>query len=143
MLISEFQSSLITWGIAALVAGAGVIAGIALIRRDSRAGLPVIAVGLVLGFLSGELAHGTRMLVVAPGDGRPTQRDLRLYGTATYRFADGSAEQVRWKSARQLVLNDTPVPLTVEKIQYGTTFAERDERRVEPYGSVKLDARID
>ena len=143
MLITEFQSSVVTWGITAVVAAAAVIAGIFLIRSDSSAGLPVIIVGLLLAFLAGELSHGTRLLVVVPGDGRPERRDLRLYGSKEYRFADGSSEQIRWKSAKQLVLNDTPVPLTVEKRLYGTTFAEPDERRVEPYGSAKLDGMID
>lgn len=46
-------------------------------------------------------------------------------------------------SREQIVLNDTPAPLTVAKILYGTTFAEPDERHVEPYGSVKLGGRID
>lgn len=143
MLITEFQSSLITWGITAIMAGAAVLAGIYLIRDGSRAGVPVIIVGLLLSFLAGELAHGTRLLVVVPGDGRPARKDLRLYGSAAYRFADGSSEQVRWKSARQLVLNDTPVPLTVAKVHYGTTWAESNETRVGPYGAVNLDGRID
>lgn len=143
MLITEFQSSLITWGITAVVACAAVVGGIFLIRRDSRAGLPVIIVGVLVALLAGELSHGTRLLVVLPGDGRPARKDLRLYGSAEYRFADGSSEQVRWKSARQIVLNDTPVPLKVEKILYGTTFAERDEHDIDPYGSAKLQGRID
>ena len=143
MLITEFQSSLITWGITAAVAGAAVIAGILLIRDGSRAGIPVIAVGILAGFLAGELAHGTRLLVVVPGDGRPERKDLRVYGSTTYRFADGSSERVRWKSARQIVLNDTPVPVTVAKVQYGTTWAEPNETRVDPYGAASLDGRID
>lgn len=143
MLITEFQSSLLTWGIAAIVATAAVVVGILLIRNDSRAGIPVIVVGIVLAFLAGELAHGTRLLVVVPGDGRPARNDLRLYGSAAYQFSDGSSEHVRWKSAKQLVLNDTPVPITVAKIQYGTTWAERNETRVEPYGSARLAGRID
>ena len=143
MLITEFQSSLITWGITTAVAGAALIAGILLIRNDSRAGMPVIVVGILAGLLAGELAHGTRLLVVAAGDGRPARKDFRVYGSTTYRFADGSSEPVRWKSAKQIVLNDTPVPLTVAKILYGTTFAEPDERRVDPYGSALVEGRID
>lgn len=143
MVITEVQSSLITWGITAILAGAAVLAGLHLIRGGSGAGLPVIIAGLLLSFLAGELAHGTRLLVVVPGDGQPARKDLRVYGSSTYRFADGSSEPVRWKSAEQIVLNDTPVPLTVAKILYGTTFAEPDERPVEPYGSVQLDGRID
>src|SRR5688572_13349123 len=109
MLITEFQSSLIAWSIAGIVVAAAVTAGIILIRKESRAGLPAIIVGLVVALLAQEVSRGTRLLVVEPGDGRPARKDLRLYGSATYRFADGSSEEVRWKSARQIVLNDTPM----------------------------------
>lgn len=143
MLLTDFQSSLIAWVIAGAVFGASVAAGVALIRRESRLGLPVIIVGLVAALLAQEVSRGTRLLVVAPGDGRPARKDLRVYGRATYRFADGSSEDVGWKSARQLVLNDTPVPLTVARVQYGTTWAEPSEERLDPYQSVGVDGLID
>lgn len=143
MLLTEFQSSLLAWGIAGLVAAVGVAAGISLIRRESRAGLPVIVMGVVAALFAQELSRGTRVLVVIPGDGRPARRDLRVYAGSTYRFADGSSERLQWNSARQLVLNDTPVPMTVAKVQHGATWAEPDEARVEPYQSVKVDGRID
>lgn len=83
------------------------------------------------------------MLVVVPGDGIPVRKNLALYGNATFRFADGSSELLSWTSARQLVLNDTPIPLSVSKVQYGTTWAEPSVTHVDPYGTVKLEGKID
>ena len=145
MLLTDLQSNLITWTISGIVFGALALAGMALIRRGSPLGLPIILVGILAGLVVANLPwiNGTSVLVVTPGDGTAVRRDLALYGTALYRFADGSSEQVHWRSARQLVLNDTPVPLTIAKVQYGTIWAEPNETRVDPYGAANLDGRID
>lgn len=145
MLLTNLQSNLITWTISGIVFGALALAGMALIRRGSRLGLPIILVGILAGLAVANLPwiNGTSVLVVAPGDGTAVRKNLALYGAARYRFADGSSEQVRWRSAKQLVLNDTPVPLTVSKVEYGTTWTEPSMTRVDPYASVKLGGRID
>lgn len=145
MLLTDFQSNLLAWALGGIVFGAAAVVGVALIRRGSGFGLPIIVVGLLAGLLAANLpwTNGTPVLVVMPGDGAAVRKDLALYGTALYRFADGSSEHVNWKSARQLVLNDTQVPLTVAKVQYGRTWAEPNETRVDPYGAVNLDGRID
>lgn len=145
MLVSKLVAGVIAWGIAGAILGTAVIAGVALIRRESGAGMPVIVGGLLAGLLTANLpwTNGTPVLVVIPGDGTAVRKELALYGTALYRFADGSSRQVHWRSTRQLVLNDTPVPLTVAKVQYGTIWAEPNETRVEPYGIVNLAGRID
>lgn len=145
MLLTQFQSNLIAWTIAAAVVAAAAVGGVALIRRGSRAGLPLIVAGLLAGLFAANLpqANGTAVLVAVPGEGTAERRDLALYGSAAYRFADGSSEQLHWNSAKQLVLNDTPVPMTIGKIQYGVTWAEPSETRLDPYRSVKVDGRVD
>lgn len=145
MLLTDLQSSLIAWTAGIIVFGAAALAGVAMIRRGSRLAVPIILVGILAGLAAANLpwTNGTPVLVVTPGDGKAMRRDLALYGKASYRFADGSSAQVHWKSARQLVVNDTPVPLTIAKVRYGTTWAEPNETRVDPYGAVNLDGRID
>src|SRR5688500_18268616 len=145
MLVSSLVATAITWGIALVIVGAAVVAGVTLIRRDSRAGLPVIVVGVLAALLAINMPHvnGTAVLVVTPGDGTAVRRDFALYGSSSYRFADGSSEQLHWNSARQLVLNDTPVPMVISKVQYGGTWAEPNRTALDPYQTVKLDGRID
>ena len=145
MLVTEATAAIIAWSIAGMIVIASAAAGITLLRRDSRLGVPVIAIGLLAAlFLSAtSLAHGTRVLVVFDEGGVFARKDLRVYGGATYRFADGTPVQLRWNSARQLVLNDTSVPLTIEKVMYGVHFGDRLETPLGAFQMVELDGRID
>lgn len=145
MLVNNLVANAIAWGLALVVLGAAAVAGVTLIRRESRMGLPLVLAGILAGLLVANLpaTNGTEVLVVMPGDGAATRKDLALYGTAAYRFADGSSEELRWNSARQMVLNDTPIPMKIGKVQYGVTWSESSEIQLTPYGSAHLQGRID
>lgn len=145
MFLTASQSALLAWSLAAVVIGAAAVAGVALMRRGSRIGLPIILVGVLAGLAVANLPwiNGTAVLVVMAGDGKAVRKDLALYGSAAYRFADGSSEELRWNSATELVLNDTPVPMTISKVQYGVTWAEPNRTPLDPYRSVKLEGHID
>ena len=145
MLVSETVSSLIAWGVTGIIASAGILAGILLIREDSRFGLPIVGIGLLLALLSfaGPWTHGTPVLVVHDPQHVFARKDLRLYGRATYVLGNGESARLHWNSARQLVINDTAVPLSVAKVQYGVTFAEPHETPIGAYQVAKFDGRID
>src|SRR5687768_9504987 len=133
MLLSTAQAGVFSWALAIAAFLIFAVPAVWLMREDYPLGKFLLPIGLFAALLVGvsKPASGTRVLIVEVSQtGGLMRTDRRLYGSAGYTMTNGSTPVLKWNSARQILVNDTPATLTVSKTQYGVTFAERWEKQV-------------
>jgi hypothetical protein len=143
MFTSTSLSAVIAWSSAALVILAGVV-GYRLMMRRERRGLALVCLLLIpLGLLIGisRQGHGTPVVIVRSIAGSITREPQRLYGTATFQYTDGHAQQISWAPARTILINDTPLRMTLETVSYGLGASKEEE--LGPFRSMDLGGPLD
>lgn len=146
MLLSTGQADLLSWALAIAAFLVFAVPAVLLIRNEYSWGKFLLPLGLFAALMvaASKPAHGTRVLIVEVSQADGLVRvDRRLYGSAGYTMTNGSTPVLKWNSARQILVNDTPATLTVSKRLYGVTFAEPWEKRVAPFELATFDGSID
>lgn len=119
----------IAWAIGGAFIVAGALLGYWLHRTERPGGGVVFAVLAVAGYIlsMANFTNGTRVLVMKGDDRGYVRSDLRLYGTATYTYADGRSENLRWLGARHIIINDTTRTLKLGTVRYGAGLTTTEE----------------
>lgn len=142
MLVSPQISSLIAWCIGGLLIILGLGGALVMLRRGRTGRATLLAVLAMLGLFIGisRQGHGDRVIVVRLAGLTPARMDQRLYGTARYTYSDGRADEITGIDGTVLV-NDTPVPLTLQKLSYG--LGPSSHQDLPPFHSLSLAGTVD
>jgi hypothetical protein len=143
MLLTETQSTAISWALGGVVILAGLGLGFWLRRGGRPGGGMAVAVFALAGYIIAisRFANGTPVLVMRGDEAGFVRTDHRLYGTTTYAYANGQSDDLHWMAARHLIVNDTPRTLKLRTVRYGFGAVSGTED-IAPYRRRELKGRL-